>query len=120
MQLTLSAVVAALCWSYRLAAASNSHVYIVDEPAALREGQAKNGELSPEVARLVLAQRSGVEDYHGADLEDDKVLRALNDHGAREGLFGGRKGENVLILVEGVADDCENLYHRKLRMAQID
>lgn len=108
MQLTLSALVATLCWSYRLAAASSSHVYAIDEPATLREGRIVDDTLSPEIARLVLAQRAGVEDYHGADLEDDVVLRALNNHAARDGLFGGSKSTNVLILVEDADDECEN------------
>lgn len=101
MKLTLCALVAALCWSYRLAAASNSHVYTIDTPAALLEGRLLKTELSPEVARLVVAQRTGVEDYHGADLENDDVLRAINGYAARGGLFGQRKVEDVLLLVEG-------------------
>lgn len=109
MQPTLSTLVAALCWSYRLAAAANSHVYTIDTPAALLEERLLNSELSPETARLVLAQRTGVEDYHGADLESDDVLKVLNGYGAREDLFGERKVEDVLILVEGQDEECKSI-----------
>lgn len=107
MQLTFSALVAALCWSYRLAAASNSHIYTIDQPRALLEGRSLNAKLSPELGRIVLAQRAGVEDYHEVDLDDDAVLSAINNHAAREGLFGESPVQNVLILVEGVDDDGE-------------
>ena len=103
MQLTLSALVAALCWTYRLTSASR--VYTIDEPAALHKGRWPNTRLSPEISRLVLAQRAGVEDYHGADLEDDVVVDAMNGYAAREDIFGERKATNVMILVEGVSDD---------------
>lgn len=120
MQLTLSAAIAALCWSFRLAAASSSNVYIIDDGVQLREGRTTKGELSPELARLVLAQRAGVEDYHGADLEDDKVVQTLNRWGAGDGLFGHEKVKNVLMLVEGVTDDCKPCINRDIYTVQVD
>lgn len=64
-------------------------------------------ELSPEIARYVLAQRTGVEDYHDVEVEHNSALQAINAFGAREDLFGKRKVENVLILVEGQDAECK-------------
>lgn len=100
MKLTIPGVVGALCWSYRLAAA-NTHVYTIDRPSALSEGRLLKSELSPEIARVVLAQRARVEDYHDADLKKADVVKAINGYGSRDGLFGERKKNTQFILLEG-------------------
>ncbi|KAK5124231.1 hypothetical protein LTR85_001934 [Meristemomyces frigidus] len=106
MKLTSTAALSALCWTARLASAATGHVYIIDpshtEPRR-PDGEAQS--LQPIPARLVLAQRAGVEDYHSADLGNADVIDAINDFGVRTPLFGPQgKRRKAMILVEGVQD----------------
>ena len=99
--------IAALCWTAGLASAAAGHVYILDaaRPQLQHSGEARS--LKPVPARLVLAQRAGVEDYHSADLGDESVREAINEFGVRTTMFeekdGGRR-QRAMILVEGVED----------------
>ncbi|EMC95248.1 hypothetical protein BAUCODRAFT_123711 [Baudoinia panamericana UAMH 10762] len=103
--LAASALVAVLCWSVRLAGAATGHVYVYDGAEAERQQATASRSLSPVQARLVLAQRAGVEDYHSADLREDGVLRAINDFGRRRSLFAEQElSRKALLLVEGVRD----------------
>ncbi|KAK5134384.1 hypothetical protein LTR08_006564 [Meristemomyces frigidus] len=107
MKLTPSAGLAALCWTARLASAATGHVYILDpaRPQSHPSGEARR--LHPVAARVVLAQRAGVEDYHSADLGDDSVRDAVNEFGVRTAMFGAGDGgmrQRAMVLVEGVED----------------
>ena len=65
--------------------------------------------MTPVQARLVLAQRAGVEDYHSADLLGDGVVECINHYGAEETLFGSGKGKvqgrRAMILANGMKDE---------------
>ena len=112
MKLTISGVVAALCWSYRLAAA-NTHVYMLDRPATAPEGMELKSELSPEMARMVLAQRAGAEEYHDVDLESEDALKTINGYAYSTygGMFGQGQKTTQFILLEGQDDTCEAAEH---------
>ena len=101
MKLNSSIAVAAAA---QLASASTSasQVYTYDpqwQPAT-------SGALSPLEARLVLAQRAGVEDYHEADLLKDGVLEAMNVYGERRPLFDSAeaKAKRAFVLLEAEYD----------------
>ncbi|KAK4550342.1 hypothetical protein LTR36_003309 [Oleoguttula mirabilis] len=106
MKLTSTAALATLCWTARLASAATGRVYIIDPSHSQpRRHDADQRSLSPLPARLVLAQRAGVEDYHSADLESVGVMEAINEFGVRTPLFGEQdKRRRAMVLVEGVRD----------------
>lgn len=108
MKLILSALISALCWSCRLAAASaDTHVYTFDV-GATRETPPYD-QLRPQEARMVLAQRVGVEYFHAIDLDDAESVKQINAFGRRDRLFSQAKAENVLVLVEGIDEQRECL-----------
>ncbi|KAI6809426.1 hypothetical protein KC327_g11614 [Hortaea werneckii] len=85
------------------------HVYIIDQSTQphTRDAADRNT-LSPVSARLVLAQRAGVEDYHAVDLESEGVLDAINEYGVKTPMFADSKDErtrklNMMVLVEEAA-----------------
>lgn len=67
--------------------------------------------LTPEIARLVVAQRLGLEDFHAPEELDEERIRAINDYGKPTHLFGkDRDVKNAFILVENVAEDDGRLF----------
>lgn len=109
MRLPFSLLIPALCWSARLTSAVQ--VYNFD-PESLPRGDAERSSrtLTPTEARLVLAQRAGVEDYHLDALLTPGGIDAINDFGWRELLFSehGAPTKRCIILME-VEDEvrCE-------------
>lgn len=105
MRLAPSLLVPALCWASTAAA---SHVYIREAQGQRREVQDEKRTLSPVAARMVLAQRAGVEEYHSADVHHADALQAINDFGLRRKLFGDDSEERrqAFILLE---TDDDNL-----------
>ena len=104
MKLATSLILPALSWTARLASATTeARVYICDG----RAEEATDRTLSPTEARLVIAQRAGVEDYHSAELKDGKALDAINVFGRTTSLFEDedrRKQVEEIVLVEGGGD----------------
>lgn len=121
MRLTPSLLVPALCWQLASASSPSADVYLFD-PNRPQEPR-PDRTLSPITARLVLAQRAGVEDFHSADLYDKDVIQAINDYGVRTPLFSQQPGDKdglrtALILVDGlegedgtIATDHQALIH---------
>ncbi|KAK0260646.1 hypothetical protein B0A54_14658 [Friedmanniomyces endolithicus] len=109
MKLATSLILPALSWTARLACATtDARVYICDG----RPEEATDRTLSPTEARLVIAQRAGVEDYHSAELKDGKALEAINVFGRTTSLFGDedpRTQVEEIVLVEGGGDVEINL-----------
>ena len=102
MRLISSFLLPALCW--RLASADDltGHIYILNPDQA--EEPRPSRTLSPIAARLVLAQRLGVEEFHSADLQDKEVVGAINDYGIRTPIFSDQRKdgtERALLYVEG-------------------
>lgn len=104
MKLSQSVVLPVLCWSARLAAAAKAHIYIHD-PQSQPRHDTPSRSLNPVPARLVLAQRAGVEDYHSADISRGEVIDAINAYGLRTPLFAALSNPHrAFILVEGESD----------------
>ncbi|KAK5674783.1 hypothetical protein LTS10_012519 [Elasticomyces elasticus] len=85
-----------------LTTASAGRVFICD---GLPPNTTPERALSPSEARLVLAQRAGVLDYHTADLNSRGSVEAINEFGRRTELFGGKgwMAESI-TLVDGEVD----------------
>ena len=94
MRLISSFILPALCW--RLANASG-HVYIYDPDRIEQRREART--LSPIAARLVLAQRGGVEEYHSTDLQSEEVIDAINDYGTRTPIFSGQSRGPMRMMI---------------------
>ncbi|KAK5743948.1 hypothetical protein LTR17_002286 [Elasticomyces elasticus] len=85
-----------------LTTASAGRVFICD---GLPPTSAPERTLSPSEARLVLAQRAGVLDYHTADLQSRGSVEAINEFGRRTELFGGKESmAESMTLVDGEVD----------------
>ncbi|KAF2772084.1 hypothetical protein EJ03DRAFT_380878 [Teratosphaeria nubilosa] len=107
MKNTVSAAIAALSWSVRLAAAVTSNVYILDPQ---HKSPDTPPALSPKAARLVLAQRAGVEGYHEDDIRDQDVIDAINTYGVRTPIFGERdERKHVIVFVDSTREDNDEL-----------
>lgn len=79
-------------------------VYISD-PEVRPHHNARQQSLSPVAARLVLAQRAGVEAYHASDLSRQEVISGINEFGTWTPLFEEvHPTENVFYLVETDSD----------------
>ena len=109
MKLTSPFLLPALCWQLATATASAPHgdVYIFD-PSSQQPRPDRT--LSPVAARLVLAQRGGLEDFHSANLYDKDVIEAINDYGRPSPLFSHQPAshgtvESALILVNGLSEE---------------
>jgi hypothetical protein len=92
-----------LCWRLAGAHEDGARLYIHNPD----QSQEPRGErpLSPTTARLVMAQRMGVVEFHSADLRNSEdVLGPLNEYGIRTPMFAQqRQGEakRALLYVEG-------------------
>ena len=72
-----------------------------------RPAQAEPPSISPNTARLLLAQRLGLSQYHSLQDADESTLDILNTHGGQqEQIFayedGSQGAEKFLLVVEGV------------------
>lgn len=98
MKVSTSALISGLCWTAQLVSAQVANIYTYD-PQSPPRPHPRN--LSPAAARLVLAQRAGVEDFHRADLDQEDVIAAINDYGLRTPLFASELGlKKAVILLE--------------------
>ncbi|KAI6806471.1 hypothetical protein KC332_g13721 [Hortaea werneckii] len=111
MRLATAAAAAFTSLISTAAADRAGHVYIIDQSSQPHSRDAADlNTLSPVSARLVLAQRAGVEDYHAADLESEGVLDAINEYGVKTPMFADGKDErrrklNMMVLVEEAAEE---------------
>jgi hypothetical protein len=103
MKLTTSTFLPALCWSAGLACASSARIYIHDP----QQRDVSSRDVSPVAARLVMAQRIGVEDFHSADLDRDEVIEAINDYGLQTSMFAAKAAgceKKAFVLYKGDED----------------
>lgn len=106
MKGTTPALLSGLCWSVRLASAATASFYTYDPQSPPRP---HSRSLSPVEARLVLAQRAGVEDFHSVDMEKGDVIAAINDYGVRTPLFGDAESlKTAVILLEDDGERCSS------------
>ncbi|KZF26048.1 hypothetical protein L228DRAFT_242443 [Xylona heveae TC161] len=88
------------------AAATSAPVYTFNVDSTEAPAHKK---LSPETARLVLAQRLGLSEYHSLSGLTDESVRDVNDFGGKQAsLFDdvakGSRKSRLLVMVEGVKD----------------
>ena len=107
MRLTSVHIFPALCCHLVSALQPTGDVYIFNPHQAQQPRPDRT--LSPVAARVVLAQRAGIEDFHSADLFDKDVIEAINDYGVRTPLFS-QQGDGVnlrraMILVAGMSSE---------------
>lgn len=108
----------ALASSYaQLAAAATGNVYTYD-PSASTSQRTESQSLSPVTARLVLAQRAGVEDFHIEKTLSEEEIAAINDFGSKKPLFGQKDRIRKAFILslnkdvesEGMADIHQPLH----------
>ncbi|KAI7188698.1 hypothetical protein KC363_g5255 [Hortaea werneckii] len=108
MRLATAAAAAFTSLISTAAADRAGHVYIIDQSTQPHSRDAADlNTLSPASARLVLAQRARVEDYHTSDLEKEGVLDAINKYGVTTPMFTEKRGERLpmFVLLEGIAPE---------------
>lgn len=106
MKLTASTLVAAL--TGLAAAATTGNVYTYDPSTAASTTERRT--LSPDTARLVLAQRAGVEEYHIDGALSEKEIDAINTYGSKTPLFGqDERIRKAFILLEGDTQESDGV-----------
>ena len=113
MRLVQSILLPALCCVSQAAASAAGNVYIYDGPK--RHISDERRTLSPTAARVVLAQRAGVEEYHSADLRHGESMQAINDFGSRSQMLGlGDEERQQFIFLVEVPDEYDEAFSRSL------
>ena len=89
-----------------VAAAKPGRVYVYD-PVAKAPPQPQS--VSPETARLILAQRLGLSRFHSIQHANDETIQQLNAYGGRQQKLFGREDRertraHVLVWIEDVED----------------
>jgi hypothetical protein len=109
MKLITAALLSAVSCYTELAAAATGHVLTLDPSLSSHEqsNSQHQAALSPETARLVIAQRAGLEDYHVEKALSEEEINAINAHGSQASILGKDDGRRVFILAfveDGVAE----------------
>lgn len=115
MRLINSIILPAICCASQAVASAAGTVYIYE--AQRRDISDERRTLSPTAARMVLAQRAGVEEFHSADLQHGDAIQAINDFGAKSQLFGqGEKERQQYIFLVEVADENDDAFGKFLSL----
>lgn len=108
MKLSYGAILSLLYCS--AAASSAGHVFIYD-PLAQQPEHREAQSVSPEAARLILAQRLGVSRYHSIKHANSELINQINTYGGRPQQFfrdskvaEGTTDAHVLVWIEDVED----------------
>ncbi|QIW96146.1 hypothetical protein AMS68_001664 [Peltaster fructicola] len=94
----VAAVVTLLTCSTQLAAASTAYVLTFEPETANNKHKIALSGLSPSTARVVLAQRAGLEDYHTTHGLTNEEIDAVNTYGLRTKLFHNNARRRAFIL----------------------
>jgi hypothetical protein len=100
MKLITAALLSAVSCYTELAAAATGHVLTL-EPSLSSHEQSNTQQhttLSPETARLVIAQRAGLEDYHVEKALSEEEINAINAHGHQASMLSKDDSKRVFIL----------------------
>jgi len=94
------------------AASAAKVLYLDSNPDASTSPPARDQIVSPDTARLILAQRLGVGQYHSVAGADEEAIQQINAFGSQQqALFGQDKHKDqvsrLLVMVEGVDYDAE-------------
>ena len=82
------------------ASASLAYVLTFDPETAQSKHQISLNSLSPETARMVFAQRAGVEDYHTVFGVSSAEMEAINSYGAKTSMFESKSQQKAFLLAE--------------------
>jgi hypothetical protein len=109
MKFITAALLSAVSCYTELAAAATGHILTLD-PSLSSQHHPSNERrtLSRETARIVIAQRTGVENYHtGKGLSDDEI-EAINDYGLSTHMLSASKEDaRTFILAFAGEDEVE-------------
>lgn len=94
------------------ASAAAAKVLVLDSDVTASSPPASQETTDPDTARLILAQRLGLGQYHSVAGSDEESIRQINAFGVQQrALFGAdRHAEPVsklLVMIEGVDYDAE-------------
>jgi len=110
MKLITATLLSALSCYTELAAAATGRVITLDPSLSSHEHSSTHQDtLSPETARLVIAQRAGLEDYHVDKALNEKEINAINAHGLQTSRLSKDNTERVFILAFVDEEDAEGM-----------
>ena len=111
MKLITAALLSALSCYTELAAAATGRVITLDPSLSSHEHSSttQKDTLSPETARLVIAQRAGLEDYHVYKALSEEEINAINAHGLQTSRLSKDNTERVFILAFVDEEDVEGM-----------
>lgn len=110
MKLITATLLSALSCYTELAAAATGRVITLDPSLSSHEhSTTQQDTLSPETARLVIAQRAGLEDYHVDKALNEKEINAINAHGLQTSRLSKDNTERVFILAFVDEEDAEGM-----------
>lgn len=92
MKLSWGLTLTSLCSA--ASAERDAHVYMYDAKAGSAEQTPSS--VTPETARLILARRLGLSDFHTLDNPSTETIRNLNVYGGKHPKFFGGKGQYEL------------------------
>ena len=108
MKLITATLLSALSCYTELAAAATGRVITLDPSLSSHDhASTQQDTLSPETARLVIAQRAGLEDYHVGKALDEEEINAINAHGLQTSWLSKDNTERVFILAFVDEEDAE-------------
>ena len=110
MKLITATLLSALSCYTELAAAATGRVITLDPSLSSHDhASTQRDTLSPETARLVIAQRAGLEDYHVDKALSENEINAINAHGLQTSRLSKDNNERVLILAFVDEEDAEGM-----------
>ena len=110
MKLITATLLSALRCYTELAAAATGRVITLDPSLSSHEhSSTQQDTLSPETARLVIAQRAGLEDYHVGKALNEEEINAINAHGLQTSRLSKDNTERVFILAFVDEEDAEGM-----------
>ena len=110
MKLITATLLSALSCYTELAAAATGRVITLDPSlSSHHRSSTQQDTLSPETARLVIAQRAGLEDYHVSKALVEEEINAINAHGLQTSRLSKDNAERVFILAFVDEEDAEGM-----------
>lgn len=112
MRLTTSfaAWLAVFACSAELSYATIAYVLTFDPLTAQSKHQIALTSLPPDVARLILAQRVGAEDYHLLSTPRDGEIELINKYGAKSSIFQSITPDKRAFLIAELPEEHEGEY----------
>lgn len=103
MRFSLGALLPALACLAQAGSALNGDLYIFDSHVSSTAADSKTRTVDPETARLIIASRLGLDQYHNLGHAGEDALAAINAFSAQEHLFASAADPSVaLVLATGV------------------